>query len=173
MSSELTEMTFLSSTWNWTNIAENCPDNSMLHFVIVSFWENMRVFCQFPTKTLQNTRKTKNGHFWFIFMCKTVFCNICQISRVGRKKSVFFNSELILEIATMIKKQNILAMNYQMWLILKFKTIFNRIRPVSLWFEGKHSFPSNSLILSEIVSFWNEMRVFISICENASKHQKN
>ncbi len=72
------------------------------------------------------------------------------------------------------KKQNIrIKLNWTIWQILKFKTVFDWIWSISHSFERKKSFPGNSYLISDIASFWQKWGVFLSIyCKKASKHLK-
>ncbi len=62
-----------------------------------------------------------------------------------------------------------IAMSWPIWLILKFETVFDMIWPASQSFE-KEFFPGNSWLLSEIVTFWSEMRDF---CQFLAKMLQN
>ena len=110
--------------------------------VIVSFWNEMS-FCQFLMKMLQSTQKTMYSCMCFILHCKTVFTTIYQVLCLTKKSrfrqfwAYFWNSHYLPINSrpgkyAMKKIQNIsIAMNCPMWLILKAKTVFNRIRLVS------------------------------------------
>ena len=59
-----------------------------------------------------------------------------------------------------------------MWFILKIKTVFDRISAISNSFGEKNSFQGSSLLISEIVSFMTEMRVFLSRGDSTSNLRK-
>ncbi len=96
-------------------------------------------FCQFQTKMLQKTWNPKTSSMWLIMRCMTVFFNNCPISFVWQKKSFpsnlsnlcdshfppYYGSFWPFPMNTRI------AMNCPMWLILTFKTVFDRIWPIS------------------------------------------